>query len=135
MTVPCSLRLILSGLALALLLGAQSGCLVAAAAGAGAATYAYASGELTAHVDAPVSEVGPAARAVFEEMGGMITTYEPGSVEAKIYARLPNDKRVEVLARPVTEKATKLNVRVGTFGDESLSRTVVEKIRAKLNPS
>ncbi|MFI5379054.1 MAG: DUF3568 family protein [Tepidisphaerales bacterium] len=111
----------------------QSGCLVAAAAGAGAATVAYVNGQATANMDAPVEKVAAATKSVFEDdMKAIVFQYQPNAPEAKIYARTTTDHRIEVLVKSLTDKASKVSVRVDNFGDEGTSRDVLNRIEQKL---
>jgi hypothetical protein len=126
------LRTLVAGVLLGLVAATQSGCLLVAAAGAGAATVAYVNGEMSAPMDAPVERVAAAAKSAFEDMKATPLEYQPNPPEAKIYARTPTDHRVEVLVKMVTEKASKISIRVDTFGDEGISRDVLNRIEQKL---
>jgi hypothetical protein len=116
---------------LGLVITTQSGCLVAAA-GAGAATYAYVNGEMSANMDAPVEQVAAAAKSAFEDMKAVIYENQPGGPEAKVYARTKEDRRVEVLIKGLTSNASKVSIRVDNFGNETVARDVLNRIERKI---
>jgi hypothetical protein len=118
--------------ALSLIAATSAGCLLAAAAGAAAGTVAYVKGDLTAHVDADVEQTTKAARAVLVDMGGTVPEFTFGPAEGKVYGRTPEDKKVNIDTKYVTEKTTKLTIRVETFGNEAVSRQILDAIKAKL---
>ena len=109
----------------------QSGCL-AAAVGAGVATYAYVDGQMSDNVDASVAKTAEATKAVFSDMKATIYQDSPAGPDAKVYARTTTDHRIEVLIRPITENASKISIRVDNFGDEGISRDTMNQIKAKL---
>ncbi len=117
---------------LGLVVTTQSGCLIAAAAGAGAATYAYVDGEMTGNMSAPVEKVAAATKAVFADMRATVYEDQPNGPEAKVYARTPSDRRVEVLIKRLTDNASKVSVRVDNFGNDTVSRDVLGRIEQKL---
>ena len=102
------------------------------AAGAGAATYAYVDGEVVANLDAPVEKVAAAAKLAFEDMKAIVFENQPNGPEAKVYARTTGDRRIEVLIKRLTDKASKVSVRVDNFGNETISRDVINRIEQKL---
>jgi hypothetical protein len=124
------------GLAVVVLMGglalSQGGCLIAAAAGAAGGTIAYVKGDLEGAVDGSVGQTVAAAKAAFEEMGmPVLSSYVAGS-EGEVHARVGSDNKAKVKVTMLGEKSSKVNVRVGTFGDESLSREIYDKIKAKV---
>jgi hypothetical protein len=110
----------------------QAGCLLAAAGAAGAGTYAYVKGEMSNNVDYSVKDVGNATLRVFADMNASVYENVNEGVKWHIYARTSSDHRIEVEAEQITEKASKVKVRVDNFGDETLSRDVMTRIDAKL---
>jgi hypothetical protein len=114
---------------------ASPGCtllLVGAGAAAGAGTVAYLQGELKANQDAPLDKVLAAAETSLKEMQYTVTEKIEAAGRAKLVARGAGDKRVEVALKALTPKATEVRIRVGVFGDEALSRQVLEKIQKRL---
>jgi hypothetical protein len=110
----------------------SAGCLLAAAAGAAAGTVAYVKGDLTAHVDADVEQTTKAARAVLIDMGSNVPEFTFGPAEGKVYGRTPEDKKVNIDVKYQTERTSKLTIRVETFGNEAVSRQILDAIKAKV---
>lgn len=125
----------LAVLAGALVALSSSGCallLVGAGAAAGAGTVAYLQGELKTNQDAPLDKVLKAADATLKEMKLTVLERTEGVERAKLTARVEGDKRVEITLTRLTPKATAISIRVGVFGDEALSRQILEKILKRL---
>lgn len=122
-------------LAVILAAGLSSGCqllLLGAGAAAGAGTVAYLQGELKTNLDAPLANALKASEDALKETGHSIIERTEGTGKGKLVARGAGDKRVEVNLRVLTPKATEIGIRVGTFGDEALSRQLLEKIQKRL---
>ncbi len=112
----------------------SSGCL-AVAVGAGAAgTVAYLAGDLEAEEPYGVEQTYAAARAAVDELGLKIIEGETGrdALAARVVARDSADKKVEVRLKAITKNATKISVRVGTFGDDTKAHLIYNTIRDNL---
>jgi len=110
------------------------GCL-AVVVGAGAAgTVAYMRGDLEAEEPYGIGQTYAAARDAAEELGLKIIEGETGAdaMSARVVARDSSDKKVEIQLKAITSKATKLSVRVGTFGDDSKTQRIYDTIREHL---
>jgi len=122
-------------LVLGLALGAipfLTGCVVVAAGAAGAGAVAYVRGEMEAHLEHDLNSVFTAAqRAVGKLEFAKIEDHKSG-VDAQLVSRTALDKRVEIKLTKVTDKLTKVEIRVGVMGDQALSLTVLDKIKAEL---
>jgi hypothetical protein len=110
---------------------AMPGCLIAAAAAAGAGTVAYVNGEFNGGVDAPARATAKAAEEVCKEMGLTIKSATATDVDGQVKATTGQDKSVAIDVKRVTDTTSKVSIRVGTFGDEALSSSIYEKIKAK----
>ena len=111
----------------------QSGCvlfLVGAAAGAGAGTYAYVSGELKGSESVSLDKAWNASLAAMKDLEFPITTKSKDALQAEVVARTSADKKIVVKLKKVSDKTTEIRVRVGTFGDETLSRMILDKIKS-----
>ncbi len=120
---------------LALCLALQSGCaalLLTGGAAAGAGTFAYVKGKLKASESAPLPKVYDASLAAMQNLEFAVTTQEKDALSARIVARAVGDKKVQVNLKKATEGVTEIRIRVGTFGDESTSRLILDKIRSRL---
>jgi hypothetical protein len=114
---------------------AGSGCavfLVGGGAAIGGGSVAYVTGELKATEEAPLAKVWDATDKAMKELEFKPTLQQKDAVSARIVARTAADKKVEVNLARVTDKLTEVRVRVGTFGDESLSRLILQKIQKGL---
>ena len=125
--------LIVIGLGCSLAL--TTGCiLVAAGAGAaaGVGTYAYVRGELKSTLDAPLDRTWRATQTAVKDLKFAVIKEQKDALQAELTARTAADKKVLVKLVKLTNNTTEVRVRVGTFGDESLSRLILEKIKANL---
>ena len=116
-------------------LAAQLSCaalLVGGGAIAGAGMVAYAKGELSATEEASFPRVWAAAQAAMDDLEFTIVSREMGEVAAKLVARGSDNRRVTVNLERHVGDLTEIRVRVGIFGEESLSRLVLDKIRQRL---
>jgi hypothetical protein len=126
---------ILTGAALAAIVSLGSGCFVAAVGAAGAAgagTVAWVRGELSATLPQHVGHVSDAADRAVDQLQLAKIKEDRDSLSAKIEVRTAEDKKVEIRLSRQPDDATKVNIRVGVFGDEGLSRAILEKIKSNL---
>ena len=121
---------------LGIILLASGGCaavaLVGVGGGAGAGTIAYLRGELESMEDAPLERTYQAAQKAVKDLGFIVTSEQKDAFSAKLVARSATDKRVEVNLKELTDKLTEVSIRVGTFGDEALSRLILEYLKKHL---
>ena len=101
-----------------------------AAVGMGAA--AYIRGELEAHEDAALDQVYEASLRAMDDLEFRVTEYEKDAVDARIEAKGAGDKKIQVALDRKADETTRIRIRVGTFGDEEVSRLILDKIRANL---
>lgn len=112
-----------------------TGCVavvVAGAAAAGAGTYAYVKGDLKGTVEASVDQTWAATQSALKELGYLVVEQSKGVNDGELKARSPTDQKVTIKVKRQTETLTDLAIRVGTFGDEAVSRTVMERIQKHL---
>ena len=107
------------------------GCIVVAA-GAGAGTVAYVRGDLEPTFEASVDKVYDATLKSMEQLELMPTQKNKDSLGSEIIARTSADKKVTIKTTRVAENLTKVSIRIGIFGDESLSRAIHDKIKTNL---
>ncbi|KPJ59167.1 MAG: hypothetical protein AMS15_07170 [Planctomycetes bacterium DG_23] len=123
--------LILAGLLLSL--AGLQGCALVVGAAAGAAGVAYVKGEAEKTYDAPVERVYNAAlTAVKDDLGLIVYESHFVGLEGEIKARRLDDKKVDIDLEAITERTTKVKIRVGTWGDEEYSRLIFSKIDKRL---
>lgn len=111
----------------------QSGCLlVAAGAVAGAGAVVYVRGELQASLDNGYESVKKAANHAVDQLQFKKISESNDALKDVLVARTADNTKVEITIIKVSDVLTKVNIRVGVFGDQALSMTVLEKIRAGL---
>ncbi len=113
-----------------------TGCLAAAAVGgaaaAGAGTVAYIKGELKATEEATLNKTWQATVAAIDGLQFLVVNKIKDNVSAELEAKTADNKTVKIQLKRVTDNLTDISIRIGTFGDESLSRYILSKIEAKL---
>lgn len=122
-------------LALGLALGATSlltGCVVVAAGAAGAGAVAYVRGEMVVNLEHDLDAVFTASQRALGKLEFAKINDHKSSVDAQLVTRTALDKRVEIKLTQVTKTLTKVQIRVGLVGDQGLSLTILDKIRAEL---
>jgi Protein of unknown function (DUF3568) len=112
---------------------AASGCvalLVGGAAGAGGAAYVY--GELKELEPASLEKTWSAAQAAVGDLQFAVNSMSKDALEGKLVAKTADDRTITVHFKKTSDSSTEVRIRVGTFGDEALSRTLLEKLRSHL---
>lgn len=109
-----------------------SGCILIPVAAGAVAGVVYSNGKLESHIDAPVAKTAEAAKSVLEEMQCNITKYTTGMLDGEVTGKTADSRVINVELRYATDTSCRIFIRVGTFGDEALSQTVLSKIKAKL---
>jgi hypothetical protein len=107
----------------------NSGCALLVGGAAGAGTVAYLKGELKTNEDVPINKVFDATQAALKEMGLTVQKFEKAVDSAQVTAITADDKTIKINLKKRNDYLTELSIRVGTFGDESLSKKILEKIR------
>jgi hypothetical protein len=110
----------------------QSSCVVVAAGAAGAGAVAYIRGEVVSNLDQSVDAVFAATDRALGKMELVRVSDNKTAVDAQLLARTALDKRVEIRLTRVSDRLTKVQIRVGVLGDQYLSVTLLEKIKAEL---
>jgi hypothetical protein len=129
-----SLRGLFLALALAALgtLTVTSGCLaVAAGAGAGTAV-AYVRGDLDTTLNANFDRSDWAVNEAIKQLQFAKVSEKRDALQAIVIARNASDKKIELRLDKLADDATKLKIRVGTFGDDTLTQAVLERVKANL---
>lgn len=132
MTSLRSLSRVVGAVLLAVTLSFQSGCLVAAAGVAGAGTVAYIRGELSSTLDAPYENVVRASNRGIQQLEFAKISENKDALTAIIISRTADDKKIEVKVSKISDSTTRIQIRVGVFGNEALSLTVLDKIKENL---
>ena len=128
-TVTSTLILIVLCIAL---LATQAGCFLAVAAAGTGAGVAYVRGDTDAVVSALPQEVAAASAAAAKEMNLAVTSNNSSRLDARVVARTASDTPVVVSVKAEGPDASRVSIRVGRFGDDSMQATMLEKIRKNL---
>lgn len=108
------------------------GCVVAAVGGGAASTVAYIRGDLEAVEAKDIDTVYKATEKALEELGLKVSKKTKDAMSAVIIARDAQDKKITIKLNATAEGTTKLSIRIGTFGNETKSRLIYQKISDNL---
>jgi hypothetical protein len=67
-----------------------------------------------------------------KDLGFSVTKADKDAVSAQLTAKTAQDKTIDISLKRIADEATETRIRVGTFGDKSLSDLILEKIRSRL---
>ena len=123
-------RLLLAAILLLSLAG-LSGC-IAVAAGAGAGAVAYAGRDLETNLNADYNKVVDSARKAIKELEFARVSENKDALKAVLIARTALDKKVDITITYSAKKLTNIKIRVGLFGDEQMSLSILDKIKSGL---
>ena len=126
-----SLRRVLAAVLLGVSLITLSGCLMVAA-GAGASAVAYVRGDLETNLNYDYNKVVDSARNAVKDLEFARVSENKDALKAVLVARTAMDKKVEITITNSGKKLTNIKIRVGLFGDEALSMSILDKIKAGL---
>jgi hypothetical protein len=126
------LRLLCLSVLLTSLMVSSTGCLVVAAGAGAAGAVAYMQGDLETSEPYDIATVYAAAQKAAADLKLYVLESGQDALSATVVARDAADKRITIKLKSVTEKTTKVSVRVGTFGDDAKSQMVYNRIRENL---
>lgn len=127
-----SARRVLVALLLGISAAGLTGCVAVVAAGAAGTGVAWYSGRLEANLDQNIEAVFAASQKALNQLEFANISNKKTSVDAQLVSRTALDKKVEITLQKVTDRSTKVMIRVGVFGDETLSMSILDKIKAAL---
>lgn len=119
-------------MAAAFLLSGCAALLVGAAAGGATAGALYYQGELQADVDATPQQVIAATERAFRDLIWAKESAIASETDGLATARTATGRAVKVTVETKTPQVSSIGIRIGTFGDENLSRLLYERIQAFL---
>lgn len=99
-----------------------------------AGSSAFINGELESALVKPMREVYDAADAALRELQFTMGAGKLGEVNGYLFAYETQHRRIEINVSKRSPAVTKVNIRVGVFGDQSISRLIMETMQTKLNP-
>jgi len=106
----------------------NQGCVVAAVGVGAAGTIAYVRGDLEAVESHSLDNVYEATLKALEELELNVISKSKDALTATVNARDAQDKKVKITLKKTAEQSTKISIRIGTFGDETKSRLIYQKI-------
>lgn len=127
-----SFRRGLIALTLGLAGASLTGCVAVVAATAAGTGVAWYNGRLDASFDHDLDAVFAASQKALAQLEFANISNKKSSVDAQLVSRTALDKKVEITLQKVTDNSTKVMIRVGTFGDQTLSMSIMDKIKAAL---
>ena len=101
-----------------------------AVAAAGVGTYAYVNGELKGTEAVSLDRAWDASQAAMKDLEFSITRKTKDALQAELDARTAADKKIVINLKKVSDGATEIRIRVGTFGDEAVSQFILDKIKS-----
>ena len=103
--------------------------LVGGAAGGGA--MAYVRGELKTTEEVSLNRAWRASQMAMSDLEFTISNKEKDAFDARINASGAGGKAIDVALKKISPTRTEIGIRVGLFGDESLSRQILERIKRR----
>lgn len=128
---PFPYRVLLCSALAALLLSGCALALVGGGAAAAVGVIAYRNGDLSVMDDVAFPNAYTAVHKAVGDLEFTLVSEKRDALEGEVVARAADSTKVRIRLKRMNEKTTKLMIRFGTFGDESKSRQVLEKIRAR----
>jgi len=110
----------------------SSGCFLLIGAAAGAGGYAYVRGALQKNVDSTVKKIHSSSLKALKGLDIFVTDDELNVHSAKVNGEYADGKRVIVDIEALTERSSKIKVRVGTWGDKDRSLVIIGAIEKQL---
>jgi len=120
---------------MASLLALTSGCflfVVGAAAGGGAAGYAWVNGEVKITEGSSLNQTWDASLAAMKDLEFSVTEKSKDALSGYVTAQTADNKNIKINLKYISNTSTEIRIRVGTFGDEDLSRIILNKINNHL---
>jgi hypothetical protein len=119
-------------LAVAGLLPLFSGCTTTTPGPGGVGVVAYGHGELSTDVTRDLDAVFGAAQRALRQLEIVKIDDQRTRIDARILSRTATDKKIVVQLYRVTDTLTKVEIKVGLVGDETLSRLILDRLFAEL---
>lgn len=111
---------------------------IIATAGFGAlqtGTEAFIRGELEAAVAHSLPIVFKAAQDALKELEFPLRVAKLGEHNGYVLSRETQGRKIDISLEMKSPQATKINIRVGVFGDQAISRLILAHIQGKLEPA
>lgn len=92
----------------------------------------YNDGTLEITLSFPFDKTFKASQAAIENLKFKKVSEKPSETKATLVARSAEDRLIEIKLNAVGDKAVRVAIRVGVFGDRGTSQTVLEAIKDNL---
>lgn len=110
-----------------------NGCSSVTVGGAnGAGTYTYSGGNMRGNENAVLDRVWSATQAAMKDLEFTVISQQKDALQARLIARTALDKKIEINLTKISENLTEVKIRVGSFGDQNLSYTIIQGIEKRL---
>jgi len=110
-----------------------SGCVaLAVGAAAGAGSVGYAQGSLQQNFDHTITQLHKASLAAFKSLNIVKGDNELNRHSSYIKGVFEDGKKVKIDIQSLTERSSRLKIRVGLFGDKTISQMILNAINNKL---
>ncbi|MBI4378325.1 MAG: DUF3568 family protein [Nitrospinae bacterium] len=111
-----------------------SGCplfLVGTGAVVGAGTAVYIGGELKVEEQVDMNRAWNSSQKAMKDLEFRVTKSQKDVLAGEIVALRADDTKIIIRLKKRSDQSTEFRIRAGTFGDESLSRLIHEKIKSR----
>ncbi|MGD8985768.1 MAG: DUF3568 family protein [Desulfobacteraceae bacterium] len=102
---------------------------VAGGAAAGIGTYKYIKGELESTEKVSLDKAYQATQTAMEDLEFTITSKQKDAFDGEVIARRATGKKVTVKLKRQSDSVTQIKIRVGTFGDETISKDILDTMK------
>ena len=115
-----------------LLLTLLPGCVAILAGSAGAGTIAWVEGRLDSPLDVSLDKGEHAVNRAVTDLQFVRVSETKDALTANLIVRTAEDKKVTIKVVRVGELTSRVQIRVGVFGDKDQSLIILEKIKSAL---
>lgn len=111
---------------------AMTGCVAVVAAGAGAGTVAYVRGEVNATLSSSYDKTRNAVDRAIQQLEFARISEKHDALTAVFVARTAEDRKITIKVSRVDDLNSRVEIRVAFFGDQTLSMTILDRIKTNL---
>ena len=110
----------------------QSGCFFLVGATAGVGAYVWVKGALEQNLNASAERVHTATIKALDRQKLTIASDQADRLKAKVVAEFSDGQNVTIEINALTEKTTKIQIRIGVLGDKAKSELILNTIKRYL---
>lgn len=109
------------------------GCVVVAAGAAAAGTVAYVRGDLESIMEEDITAIYESSKQALRDLEIEIVGTDKDLLSAVVNGKGAEDKKIVIKMKRIEQgRLVKLTIRIGTFGDKTLSQIIYNKIHKNL---